>query len=326
MKNNYKTLLFSVLLAFISISEVFGQESAEDLFNKANKILSRTDEYLGGKNIKKNDIDKSISELEGAIKLNPNYGEAYLLLGKTLNKYSRVYLEMMSPESKITEEKAHNALKKAVEFMPESAEAHYLISATYKIVENNEKKYFEEIEIALKLDSQNSWIWYSYGQRLIGVGRVEEGLNAMKKAVNLGLPDGESAEISYAEILYKYKRYEDAIIEYRKFNGLHFESRIKELEDLIKKQGGTIPPLKENPKAITEETKKPELFAPTSVLSISSKESAKSSEQKIPLPIVPTKEAEKSELRVIIYFGAGIVAFILIGIAIFLKKRKSERK
>lgn len=290
-----KKLIMKILVIFVInlfTNSIFADD-AIDHFQKGKNIIESNCADCGPT---KEGIENGIQELKKAIELNPNLGEAYIYLGEGYYNYSFFGGITNRPEVLKIRFQAYESFKKAVEMLPNNAMAHQWLS-----------------------------LIYSYG----GEGLMDHGksLIEIEKAIKID-PGNNKYKYDLAEIYYRLNRYSDALELYQKlgyFDNNKGKELYNELINKIKEQGGKISPPEEKQKG-KEEAKKPEVVAPAAVFGTSSEVPEKPSEQKQPLPIAPTKEAEKDESRIILYVGVGILAVILIGIGIFLIKRKSKKQ
>src|SRR5215813_3231632 len=110
--------------------------------------------------------------------------------------------------------KAGAAAQKALEFDPQSAEAHSSLGIVHWWGEWNWAAAEAEFKRAIELDPNNSKAHVFYGWFLIGMGRVEAGVAESKRAVELDPLAVEVTSLA-ASNLYFARRYDEAVEMFR---------------------------------------------------------------------------------------------------------------
>lgn len=117
---------------------------------------------------------------EGAIELDPEYANAYVLLGYT-HFMDFVFGSNRGPQIL---EQASELARKAIFLDDSSSLAHALLAEVYGI-KGNFKKAISHADKAISLNPNNSSAYYSMGKTLNSIGRSEEAVGAIKKAIYL---------------------------------------------------------------------------------------------------------------------------------------------
>lgn len=181
----------------------------------------------GNKLFDDNKIDLAIAAYEQAVKLNPDFADAYFKLGISYQirekESEKAALDdanvMPTPEStkekirtKDSEkafEKAVAAYKKIIDDDSKNAGAHYNLGRSYEKL-NEDKDALKELREAVELEPENSDYQTELGKILIKLAQYYEAVRVLKKALELDesnllaeelleKAESGSARMSYAE-------------------------------------------------------------------------------------------------------------------------------
>jgi adenylate cyclase len=129
----------------------------------------------------KNDNILARHKAEEAIKLDPNYSDAYSLLGKT--HIMDVWFKWSeSPQKSM--KSAFKLAKKALSLQKDNFEAHRILSHIYLLQKQHDKA-INECELAVKLAPNAADCIYNLGVILRFSGRSKEAISAFEKAIRL---------------------------------------------------------------------------------------------------------------------------------------------
>jgi tetratricopeptide (TPR) repeat protein len=144
---------------------------------------------------------RAIELLENIVRKNPNFVEAWMLLGS-------VY-RALGQTSKVIE-----VCKKSLDYSPNDPRIWVNLGINY--VENNQyEQAFEPLKKALSLDSANPSAWYSLGMALLAKKECDQAIEAFQKTVKLD-PNRVNAWIVLASTLDDTKQFTQAIAAYKK--------------------------------------------------------------------------------------------------------------
>src|SRR5579884_2209700 len=126
------------------------------------------------------DFERGKSEIDEAIKIDPNSSEAYQLLGQISLQNGRV------PE-------AVSAFERALKLKPDSFSAHYGLGMA-RLREQNIEAGIRELRTAVSLRPSDIDANYNLGVLLLDQGRPAAAITHLQKAMALG---GERADVAY---------------------------------------------------------------------------------------------------------------------------------
>jgi tetratricopeptide (TPR) repeat protein len=175
VKNKARILIWMGLVLLINCF-LFYTWGCKRQMDKAKKHYE-----LGVKYHQQELADQAITELQQAIKINPNYAEAHRELGV-------LYFEKEDYKAAFTE------LQQAVKINPDYAEAHFHLGVIYQVLRGHDQA-VTEFEEVLKINPNFPWI-----HTAIGNVYYERGIKALMGAIKLDwsylVPD-TLKEISY---------------------------------------------------------------------------------------------------------------------------------
>ncbi|KAF1074296.1 tetratricopeptide repeat protein [Halodesulfovibrio sp. MK-HDV] len=116
---------------------------------------------------------KAAGLLREALRLEPEYGEAWLRRGRLLIQFAEY-------------EAAIEDLDKAVRYYPESISYAYRGYAEFGL--GNYMGAKKNYEVALDLNSSNGTAWNFFGELLISQLKVDDGCDALAEGADLGFP------------------------------------------------------------------------------------------------------------------------------------------
>jgi len=204
-------------------------------FEMAQKLLPDKDlrMRLGSAYVKSGQFEKGISLMLESLKESPTeYGYCFL---------ASAYLK------KNMYKEANEACQKALSLDPDFEEAFYLLGESYK--KDNPKKAIECYKKALKRDSTYQLAWQALGRELLSENKIQEGISALCKAIELDPQDGwsksflahayrrigeiEKAEEQYKDAIEVFPKYPDVYKWYAEF--LESQDRIDKALELRNK-------------------------------------------------------------------------------------------
>ena len=157
-------------------------------------------------------LKKSVECYEQAIKLDPNYAEAYVGLAWTYIRLGTSYGYLPAHESY---PKAREALLKAVELDEELSSAHSALATYYLNYEWNWKAAGREFERSIELDPEDPGTLADYAFYYDTLGRPDDALRMRDRARKL-LPASAQMLAGMGLSSYYGRRYDDAISWYNK--------------------------------------------------------------------------------------------------------------
>jgi len=197
-------------LGFVAIQEE-DYDIARDNFDKASILAPSVDKYAKAKNIlagkilqeaqkalRMNDLTTAERKTLTALRINPEFGTAYSLLG---------YIKLKSGDIPAAIEN----MEKAVSFTPGSSSAWYNLGSTYR-----RTKQYEKAENALKkaiaIDPGNAKSYTTLGQTYSAINDLKKAEINFKKSIAIK-PNSPAARESYGELLNNQERYAEAIVQ-----------------------------------------------------------------------------------------------------------------
>ena len=150
-------------------------------------------------------------ELEEAIALDPEYAGLYSVLAMT--HLMDLYLQSSdSPE--ISFAQASKNIKKALALDGEDYAAHLTLSQLYQLRKEHDKA-ISALERAIALNANGAEAYAQLGSLLSNIGRAEEGIKLIKKAIRLNPIPPDHYVIYIGAAYLALGRYEDAIEVYK---------------------------------------------------------------------------------------------------------------
>ncbi len=152
------------------------------------------------------EIDKAIRYFQQAIALDPEYARAYTGLASSYGVIG--FYGFMPPRDSIEKERAATAA--ALEIDSNLAEAHRNIATIYFYFDWEWEKAEEEFQRAISLNSNYAEAHQFYAWFLNGMGRTEEALTSIRRALELE-PLVLSAYLTASDVFYGSRQYDQAI-------------------------------------------------------------------------------------------------------------------
>lgn len=155
--------------------------------------------------------------LEKAIRLDPNYAEAYALL-------ANVYLAEYRFDANPRPDPIGRALKmalKATQLDPQSAYAHCWLAIVHYFQKDN-GKFEAEAQRALDLNPNDPEILAEAGHYLSYMGEFARGIELSKRAILLNPLHPGWYHFSYARMHYHQRRYEDMLVDVQRISMPNF--------------------------------------------------------------------------------------------------------
>jgi adenylate cyclase len=150
--------------------------------------------------------------LEEAIALDPNYSVAYDFLG-TCHLYDALFGWNRLPSKSL--QRAFELARKA-QSLDESLPDPYVTMSKIHLLQGKHEKAIAEAQQAIELKPNHAWAIFNLGWILRCVGRPEESISLLKKAIRLN-PISHHTEFDVLGRAYFLTgRYEEAISEYKK--------------------------------------------------------------------------------------------------------------
>jgi len=197
-------------LGFVDIQEE-DYDAARDNFDKASILAPSVDKYVQAKNIlagkilqeaqkalRMSDMVTAERKTLISLRINPEFGSAYSILG---------YIKLKSGDVPAAIEN----MEKAVLYDPSSRSSWYNLGSTYR----KTKQYPEAEEALLKaiaLDPSDAKSYTTLGQTYSAINNDKKAEENFKLSVALE-PDSPAARESYGELLNNQERYTEAIVQ-----------------------------------------------------------------------------------------------------------------
>ena len=172
LKKNPKDyqLIYSIGLSYINLKNYF---EAEKYFNRLLFIQKKPEIFFLQANIHKQleKYDTAITYFEEAIKLNPNFFEAYNNLGNTKKRIGKI-------------EDAISCFKKAIQLNENNIQSYFNLANIYK-----DNKNFEELiktyEKILNFDQNDVKTLYNLGSVYLFIGDIPKGTSLFEKIIKI---------------------------------------------------------------------------------------------------------------------------------------------
>jgi len=197
-------------LGFVAIQED-DYDAARDNFDKASILAPTVDKYAKAKNIlagkilqeaqgamRMNDMLTAERKTRTALRINPDFGTAYELLG---------YIKLKQGD--ITA--AIENMEKAVEYDPDSRSAWYNLGSTYRRTKQYAKAEKALLE-AIRIEPTYAKAYTTLGQVYLSLNQMKKAEINLKKSVDLD-PNSAAARETYGELLSNQERYSEAIVQ-----------------------------------------------------------------------------------------------------------------
>ena len=197
-------------LGFVAIQEE-DYDAARDNFDKASILAPSVDKYTKAKNIlagkilqeaskavRMNDMVTAERKTLISLRINPEFGSAYSLLG---------YIKLKSGDTPAAVEN----MEKAVMYDPESRSSWYNLGSTYRKMRQYEKAENALLK-AVELDPTDAKSFTTLGQTYSAKNDLKKAEENFKKSIALE-PNSPAARESYGELLNNQERYAEAIVQ-----------------------------------------------------------------------------------------------------------------
>ncbi len=197
-------------LGFVAIQEE-DYDIARDNFDKASILAPNVDKYAKAKNILAGKIlreaQKAINmgdlltaerKTLTALRINPEFGSAYSVLG---------YIKLKSGDISAAIEN----MEKAVMYNPGSRSSWYNLGSTYRRTKQYEKAENALLK-AIALDPDYAKSYTTLAQTYVALGQLNNAEKYFKLSIEL-MPNSSPARRSYGELLNNQERYTEAIIQ-----------------------------------------------------------------------------------------------------------------
>ncbi|MGD9588529.1 MAG: protein kinase [Pyrinomonadaceae bacterium] len=195
-------------------SRLSGADAAKvEMGNTANPEAYRS--YLQGRFFwnkrTAEDLQRSIGHFNKAIELDPSYALAHAGLAETYAVLSGV--SSVPPDESYP--KARAAAKKALELDPNLAGPHAVLASVLQYYDWNQAEAEKEFKRAIELDPDYPSAHQWYGQFLMQMGRIEEGIAESELAYKLD-PFSPMISSNLGSAYRDAGRYDDAIAQFKK--------------------------------------------------------------------------------------------------------------
>jgi DNA-binding winged helix-turn-helix (wHTH) protein/tetratricopeptide (TPR) repeat protein len=180
-------------------------EEAYRLYLKAEYIFAEFNDA---------EIGNAIEYLEQAVKLDPNYAQAYVELAYAYQHYQWIWSKNI-PSEKEYYLKSKQAIEKALALDENSADAHAVSGFIKSGSEHDFAGAEKEYRRAIELNSDSGMAHGLYAGYLSNAGSFDEALAERKKAIEI-YPASVVDQITYGMILYDAHRYPEAYAHYKK--------------------------------------------------------------------------------------------------------------
>jgi serine/threonine protein kinase/TolB-like protein len=154
------------------------------------------------------DAQKAIEALEEAVRLDPNYAQAWA--GK-----ARVHFGDFSGNPQAQYQKSMEAINKALALDENLADAHSALCLNKNSYEWDFAGAERECERAVELDPNSSYAHLNYSRYLNGQGRFDAAIAEAKTAIDLE-PTSLASQRTYGMILYYARRYPEAVTQFER--------------------------------------------------------------------------------------------------------------
>ncbi len=197
-------------LGFVAIQEE-DYDTARDNFDKASILAPTVDKYTKAKNIlagkvlqeaqkalKMGDMITAERKVQTSLRINPEFGSAYSVLG---------YIKMKSGEiSSVIDN-----MEKAVNYNPSSRSAWYNLGSIYRKTKQYDKAEHALLK-AIEIEPGYAKSYTTLGQTYAALKNSTKAEENFKKSISL-MPNTPAARVSYGELLNDQERYTEAIVQ-----------------------------------------------------------------------------------------------------------------
>ncbi len=197
-------------LGFVAIQED-DYDAARDNFDKASILAPTVDKYAKAKNIlagkvlqeaqkalHMNDMTTAERKVLTALRINPEFGSAYAILG---------FIKLKSGDVV----SAIENMEKAVFYTPTSRSAWYNLGSTYRKTKQYEKAE-DALLKAIALEPSYAKSYTTLGQTYTALNKLDKAEDNLKTSIAL-MPNSPAARESYGELLNNQERYAEAIVQ-----------------------------------------------------------------------------------------------------------------
>ena len=168
----------------------------------------------------KTEIGKAIEYLEQAVKLDPNYAEAYTMLGYAYRFFASKTVDSQQKQYA----KSKDAIEHALRLNENLADAHAVLGLLKFSYEADFAGAEKEYQRAIQLNSNSPMARALYAHYLMSSGRFNEAIDENNKAMEID-PAASSHQITHGMILYYAHRYDEAVA--------HFERLVKKDKNFV---------------------------------------------------------------------------------------------
>ena len=187
--------------------------------------------YLNGRYLQhkdsRTDLERSIGFFQSAATLDPQFDQVHSALAETYVALGR----SGSPPQDVFP-RARAAAEKALSINPANAEAHNALANALFWYEWNWPLAEEHFKRAVAINSSFSLAYHDYAFFLVGMGRTEQGLSSLRRAITLD-PLSARVNIDAGWLLLQAHRFDDAIRQARR--ALELEPGLEEAKACIQR-------------------------------------------------------------------------------------------
>jgi len=158
----------------------------------------------------KSEVGKAVEYLERAVKLDPDYAQAYVMLA-----YAHRFFMHKSRTPQEQTQKSKAAIEKALALDPDLSEAHAVLGLLKFSSETDFAGARAEYRRAIELDPDSPMAHALYAYFLMSQGEFDEAVAENKKAIEID-PASNAHQITYGMILYYAHRYGEATAHYKR--------------------------------------------------------------------------------------------------------------
>jgi TolB-like protein/tetratricopeptide (TPR) repeat protein len=188
-------------------------------------------------------MEKVVEYLRSALRLDPAYGQAWVLLSQVLTDQALYGYISGAP----IREAAHQAATKAIALNLDSSDSHTAMARVFMLLDRDWAAGLAQVRQALALDSNDSWALVCEGMIEVYGGRLDSGIPHLERSVSID-PINESRLFDLARAYYAAGRYADSETAYHKV--LDLDPSLKEghsaLAEVLLVKDGPAAALDEN--------------------------------------------------------------------------------
>lgn len=195
-------------LGFVAIQEE-DYDTARDNFDKASILAPNVDKYAKAKNIlagnilrearksiKMGDLVTAERKVNTALRISPEFGDAYLDLG---------YIKLKSGDTNA----AIKNYVKGLEYKPDNRSAWYNLGSIYRKIKQYEKA-VEALENSIGIDPDYAKAHTTLAQTYVAINKVDKAEEHFQISIKL-TPNSPAARQSYGQLLNDQEKYKEAI-------------------------------------------------------------------------------------------------------------------